>query len=144
MDGTYRFSNADNGLKSPRRPKSLDAHRPPFSPGNQPSTTYWDATAHDVPYPELACQVMILLAPKNFSQNGKYFCAKNMKVKLHDWQINGKHFLKIESRERFHRSDFSELPNEVCLGIGKLSGVQKTLLSMYANQRSSQRNTSLS
>jgi hypothetical protein len=35
-------------------------------PKIQFSTTYWYATAHDVPYPKFACQVMMLLAQKFF------------------------------------------------------------------------------
>jgi hypothetical protein len=58
-----------------------------------------------------------------------------MKVELARLADQRKTLLKIESRERFHRSDFSEPPNEVYLGIGKSSEVQRTLLSMYANQR---------
>ena len=34
--------------------------------GNPAPTTYWDASAHDVPYPEFACQVMMLLAQEIF------------------------------------------------------------------------------
>jgi hypothetical protein len=39
-------------------------------PKIQISTTYWYATAHDVPYPDFACQVMMLLAQKFFPEVG--------------------------------------------------------------------------
>jgi hypothetical protein len=61
--------NADGGTQNQEEDRCC-AHAAPFSTQILFPTTYWYATAHDVPYPEFICQVMMLLAQK-FSRSGK-------------------------------------------------------------------------
>lgn len=66
MDEAQREEMLGDNTKNPGRAEMLRAHAAPFSIQNSISTTYWYATAHDVPYPEFICQVMMLLAQKFF------------------------------------------------------------------------------
>jgi hypothetical protein len=90
-----------------------------------PSTTFWSPHAHDVPYPEFICQVMMLLAQKFFP---KCLIALPRSFEtVHDCQIKGR-LIEFEGQELFPKSDYSEPPFEISLGIGKPSTVQKMLL----------------